>query len=575
MKIRPAQLFRAFLLLLILALGLALRLHQNTVGLPGQYVPDEEAKVRTALTLPEHGFSHWESQPSFLYNSLFIIYTITDPFKEQLISWPRLAHRFTGPDSESAYYRWLGRCWMAILDTITIFFVYRLGKMLAGRRAGLFAALLYAVAPLPIAMTHYLKEDTPVTLFFMITLLMCLKLVHKGHSRDYTLAGLFAGFTFAAKYSGVLALGLVAGAIAIRHWPELRTAGHWKGWLSIMRRRIRRPLMLFVIGFFLICPSYLNLWHLAQGLIFQSDYMLGGHHDGVSVKPWEHFFTFYVRKALMPGLGGLTALFGLLSFYIVWKKRDRLALLPMGFAIGYLIVAELMPSKPYPFYGRYLSPILPVLCALAAYVLVRGAENLKKKAPVFAAVYVGFIGILMILLPARQTALFLIEARTDTRDLAREWVRKNIPKDAVIMLNTPRYTVVLKDGEYEMQRMYRKSWDLRRAQHQAAGKVVYAILSSFEYERYMENSHDNRKANRRYNMYSSVLENEDLIAEFRTVYPSFGYHNPTVKIFKMGPASDEAIAEMKAIAAGEQIDEDLDKDAFDTEPPFPERLPHD
>lgn len=556
---------------LLLASALALRLWGNTVGLPAEYVPDEESKVRTILTLSEHNFTHWESQPSFTYYSLFVIYKAMDPWKEGLMEWDYLSHRFSGPKGDSAYYRWIGRCWMAVLSTMTVFFLYRLGKALYSRAAGFIGAAVYTASPLAIALTHYLKEDTPLALFLVLTALMCVRVIQKRRKKDYILAGIAGGLAFASKYPGASSLIMIAAAVIFASRAEIREAPSWKGKLRLFHRRARLPVASFVITFFLVCPTYLNVWALSKGLYFQSDYVLSGHHDGVLVQFYHQFMSFYIRKSVIPGIGLPAFLAAIGGLYIGFRRMGAAAWIVGGYAVGYLFIAELLPSKPYPFFSRYIIPSLPFLCVFAGVfiaVLPRMFPSRTGYAISTAAV------ILAVGTPLYLSIQFLRHTDPDTRDLARVWLEENLPENAAVFIATPRYDVDLSGGHFVQRLLYRRSWNYRIAEYQLNGHEAYAVISSFDYDRYLDNVRTKRKAERSYDMYTTIMEEEELLHEFAANAPAYGYHNPTVRVYKFGPPKPEDAEKARKIMSGEKEDEYATDDLITQWPPFPERLGH-
>ena len=109
------------LLGLILILGLTVRLWGNTFGLLDRYAPDEAKKVHTAVTYEERGFRHSSAQPSFLYNSLYLLFKIANLVRSS-IEKNTYYQRIGLPKFEQkAIFLWLGRCWMALLGTITTY----------------------------------------------------------------------------------------------------------------------------------------------------------------------------------------------------------------------------------------------------------------------------------------------------------------------------------------------------------------------------------------------------------------------------------------------------------------------
>ena len=72
----------------------------------------------------------------------------------------------------SDFYLW-GRAVTALLGTLTVLLVYRIGMRWGARHAALAAGLM-AVMPLHVRESHFVLTDVPVTFFVTLTLLLTL-----------------------------------------------------------------------------------------------------------------------------------------------------------------------------------------------------------------------------------------------------------------------------------------------------------------------------------------------------------------------------------------------------------------
>jgi 4-amino-4-deoxy-L-arabinose transferase-like glycosyltransferase len=99
-------------------------------------------------------------QPSFLVNTSYLFQFTTRPFKQAFLNHIAIPH---GADR--------------VGNLLLLFFV---GRRLWDSFAGMCAALFYALWPLPVAATHYVKEDTPLAFFTTLTIFFCLSLIKYG-----------------------------------------------------------------------------------------------------------------------------------------------------------------------------------------------------------------------------------------------------------------------------------------------------------------------------------------------------------------------------------------------------------
>ena len=106
-----------------------------------------------------------------------------------------------------------GRVLSALADTATVFMVWLLGSRLYGRREGLLASALAALAVLHIQLSHFFTVDTFLALFCVAAVYFMLRVAAGGRYRDSALAGVFVGAALATKVS----LAPIYGALLIAH----------------------------------------------------------------------------------------------------------------------------------------------------------------------------------------------------------------------------------------------------------------------------------------------------------------------------------------------------------------------
>ena len=162
----------AMAVLIVCAAGFALRLIGLRYGLPAVYNPDEVAIMTRALsfgrgTLNPHNFLY----PTFFFYILFAWVGVCLGLLWLTGRVPSLAalQRLMFTDPATIYTA--GRALGAVLGTVTIAFVYRLGALVADSRTALAAAIFIAVAPLHVRDSHYVKHDVPATLAVVVAYL--------------------------------------------------------------------------------------------------------------------------------------------------------------------------------------------------------------------------------------------------------------------------------------------------------------------------------------------------------------------------------------------------------------------
>ena len=176
------------LLLAVLALALVLRLDGIAWGLPYSFVnADESTVVPKAFAVARgHLNPQFFYYPSLYFYLLGGLYVVASPLMWLL--------RHGNPLAMGAYvvdpgpYFLLGRLLSAAFGTISVYLVFRLGRVAYGRPVGLLAAFFLAVTPLHVAYSHMAVTDVTATALSLLALLLLLEAT-RGRGRRWLVAG--------------------------------------------------------------------------------------------------------------------------------------------------------------------------------------------------------------------------------------------------------------------------------------------------------------------------------------------------------------------------------------------------
>jgi dolichyl-phosphate-mannose-protein mannosyltransferase len=430
----------------VLAGGLGLRLWGVRQGLPYAYNADEAdhfvphaVRMFQAGTLNPHYFSN---PPAFTYllHYLFAIY---------YGGATAVVHAFAlHPDRLYT----LARVAAALLGTGALWLLYATGARLFNRAVGLLAAAIEAVAFLPVFYAHLALNDVPTLVPLTLSLLGSAGVLRKARKRDYVLAGVGLGLACASKYTAGIAVVPLAAAGAARYLDggEARA------------RQVLSGLVLAGVAAllaFLIANPYAVLDYASfhRELVHQST--LSGEGQGKLGAP-THGGILYYLWSLTWGLGWAPALAALGGGLVIWRSSPRAGWLLVPAPLLFL----LFMGSQGRYFGRWLMPILPVLCLLGAFFAVvllsaaarlldRGARTARRSpgagkrsgrpAPGAAAkrpraLRIGLAGLLVAGLLAQGLIYSvhsgLVLSRADTRTLTREWMLAHVPRGARIVL---------------------------------------------------------------------------------------------------------------------------------------------
>lgn len=109
-----------------------------------------------------------------------------------------------------------------LLTLLSTWLLYALGRVWFGRRAGLWAALLFQLVPLYFVYGVLITPDVPLIFFWLLTLYWISLAVREGRKWAWYLAGIALGLCLLSKYTAIFLLPstflLLALDCRYRHW---------------------------------------------------------------------------------------------------------------------------------------------------------------------------------------------------------------------------------------------------------------------------------------------------------------------------------------------------------------------
>jgi hypothetical protein len=392
----------ALALLVLVALGL--RLWGIDHGLPYVFNADENAHfVPRAIGMFGHSLN-----PDYFINPPAYTYLLHVAFWARWGGREAIGDAFAA-DPGGAF--GLARVLAAVLGAAAVGFLAWAGRRFCDWRVGLVAGALLAVAFLPVHYAHLAVNDVPALAPLCLSLVGIAGVYRRGRLLDYALAGAALGVAGATKYTaGIALLCLLAAAVTSRSnsIAGLALAG-----------------ALAVAGFLVANPYAVLDWDsFREGLEQQSQASSDG---GGKLGLVGDSGILYYLGTLTWGLGWLPALAAAAGAVWLSIRDRRLALVLVPAPVVFLLFMGIQDR----FFARWLLPIYPLLCLLAAWAAVEAAQRVRagRLWPVAAA------GALL----CAQGLVFSIHndvvlVRDDTRALARAWMVENIPEgDRVVI----------------------------------------------------------------------------------------------------------------------------------------------
>jgi hypothetical protein len=402
-------------LALVLVAALALRLWGVKSGLPYVYNIDEAGHfVPKAVAMSSRGLN-----PHYFVNPPELTYVLHLVF----VAWFGGDHgvvREYAAHPDRVFL--VARVVVALLSAGAVWLLYLLGARLLSRGVGLLAAALEAVAFLPVFYGHFALNDAATLLPLTLSLLGSAGILRYGRKRDYALAGLGLGFACASKYTAGIAIVPLAAAAATHYLDTPPNAG----------RRVLIGIALAggcALGAFLLANPYalLDFQRFHSELVHQSS--LSEEAQGKLGAPKQGGVLYYLWSFSW-GLGWVPALAALGGTVAIWRRDARIGwlLVPAPFLfLGFMGLQD-------RYFGRWLLPIFPIACLLAAYFAHELVARVRQRRAV-----VVLATVLIAVLLLGQGVVYsvhddLVLARADTRNLTRAWMVGHVPRGTRIVL---------------------------------------------------------------------------------------------------------------------------------------------
>ena len=423
---QPYALFAIFIL------GFGLRLVGLRFGLPylsNFYIrPDETLIVVPAIRFFETlGHPDYFAYPAMMKTFCALIFQgyffILHLFHLTSVDG-MVAHFIQTP---SGYFL-IARLFSAILGSLTVFFVFGIGRRVFSDRICLLAALIYATAPLAVRDAHFGVTDTFMTFLSSgaVYLLLCyLDCSSARESKMVLFASIAIGLAVSSKYTALMLLPLSMVAILLKHrrGVSIRT-------LAPICILLIVPGILF-IG---INPYVIIDYKKAIGDVYgilHAIYHPSGEGTGWSVASG-------LRQVVDPLCHGPGTIPGLILCGIgilMTSRRQEVStktFILLVALLSFLLLLFFAHILPY----RYALPALPFVAVFASKGVL---QFYQKRSHSIFKLFIFFIVVLTVtfgLLQSIRLDVFL--SRNDTRTLAGQWILHHVSPDVpVVFLGGP------------------------------------------------------------------------------------------------------------------------------------------
>jgi hypothetical protein len=413
----------------LLAAAFALRIWGIWFGLPFSYHPDEYHEVFRALELGSGGFNLDRTGKGgyfyFLfveYGFLFVVLKIAG-----IVESAQDFARYFFRDPSSFYL--IGRATTALIGTLNVYLVYRLGSRAYSVGAGLLAAVFIAFDFLNTQHSHYVTVDVPMTCLATAALLFAVRMVTGGGSRDYKAAALFAALATTTKLPAILLLI----PLLVAHFYHVRQQnGERRGFF--LNRDLWWAAGIFVVVLAITNPGLfikLPFWALFSGTegasieVGEEDFeeMMSAVPPNLFAYYWDGFVNSMGWPLLIASIAGF--------LYALWKRTPTdVMLLPFA-AVWYVVFCT---TDSLLYYPRYMLPVIVVLTVFSGRVLYDGWISIERVIVARHAVAFTAIAALVISPVYATVQNNILLTQDDTRTLAKEWFEENVPDGSKVLI---------------------------------------------------------------------------------------------------------------------------------------------
>jgi 4-amino-4-deoxy-L-arabinose transferase-like glycosyltransferase len=398
----------------VLLLALGLRLWGVSHGLPYAYNADENAHfVTRAIGMFGHDWN-----PNYYVNPPAYTYVVHLLLGIAYGGRAGVSNAFAADPTDI----WIiGRVAAGVIGTLAIWLLYLAGSRLVDRRVGLLAAGLMAVSFLPVFYSKLALNDVPTTAGVCLALWGAAGILRRGRARDYAFAGIGLGLACATKYTGGIVLLSILGAAGAQFAVSGGRAYAIRG-LAIVAAA--------ALAMFLIANPYavLDFSAFTEGLTHQSD--ASGDAAGKLGLTQRSGYLYYLWSFGW-GLGWLPLVMAAGGAVRLWFDESRL----VWILVPPVVLFVLFMGSQERYFGRWLLPVFPMLCILAAYAAIEFVDYVSASHPALKPTLIA----LAVVAVCGQGFVYslhsgLVLSRDDTRNLARAWMVANVPAGKKVVI---------------------------------------------------------------------------------------------------------------------------------------------
>jgi hypothetical protein len=456
-RLKPG--WKNFFLVLILALGGALRFWGISSGLPEVFVHDEIYEVKRALQLLRGEYDFYRSGKGIFYYVLCLIYAVYGLFMIVLGRFDNMAQFISFSLVHPGQVIFLSRATNAALGTLSIYLMYRIGCRVfngVSSNAALLLAFAWSTCWLAVWLSTWGFVETCLVTLSILAFFPVLNIALKTNQRyrDYVLSGVIIAAATATKIYGaglLLPLGLAhffsGSAVKLRDRAS-----------KLLDEKLYVAMATFVVLVLLVEPSYIVFILSKMGFVDPSRY------DFPPAAPPKEVHLFFYLKIVRWNIGNGMVPFLFVGLIGAILKRKKDIQIYAAFSIAFILTMGL--AKSNMVYDRYMNMAIPALFMAAIYgtvVISSMLRGINQGSPfyvrkIYWLVIIAIVGLNGIesLWKNHLYRISFVPAEVE----AKKWIEGNVPPSSRIILKGEKVwpghqTVPL----FDLKENYRKKYD--------------------------------------------------------------------------------------------------------------------
>jgi Dolichyl-phosphate-mannose-protein mannosyltransferase len=377
-------------------------------------------------------------------------------------------------------YTILGRMLSAFVDVLVVLFIFKTLALLEERYKLLpntkyWGAFFYAVAVLPIQLSHFFATDTFLNAFLFFSFYFALRFCFTKKISWVILSAIFFGCAIASKVTAVFITPLLF------YFFIMAYSNHWRILAKDIQRIIVHLLLFGVIAYI--------VGRIGDPYLFQTGNFLDPRISTLFLdnlkqltswsKPdawfppgvqWLHKtpILFGLTNLVLFGVGvGYTSCIGLGIYYLITKLRNNTFIAIFVWVLLFFLYQSLQTTQTM----RYFLILYPFLAMLAGIGFTYFSQRANRLAQTILLIFVLIWPLLF----------FSIYTKPHSRVTASEWIFKTIPPHSVILTESWDDALPLSLGELSSQTYLIKEMPVFDPDTQQKWQTMDGLLNQGDY----------------------------------------------------------------------------------------------